>query len=158
MFNRWLERSSSDLAMLTTALASGPYPFAGVPWYSTTFGRDGILTAMECLWMDPSLAAGVLNFLADNQALEQDPRNDAEPGKILHEARDSEMALTGEIPFRRYYGSVDSTPLFVALAGAYWRRTGDLALIRQLWPALQRALAWMDHSGDIDRDGFIEYA
>ncbi|HEV8690755.1 MAG TPA: glycogen debranching N-terminal domain-containing protein [Ideonella sp.] len=158
MFNRWLERSASDLAMLTTALPSGPYPFAGVPWYSTTFGRDGILTAMECLWMDPTLAAGVLRFLADNQALEEDARNDAEPGKILHEARDSEMAHTGEIPFRRYYGSVDSTPLFVALAGAYWRRTGDIELIRTLWPALQRALQWMDRYGDIDGDGFIEYA
>ena len=158
MFNRWLERSASDLAMLTTELPTGPYPFAGVPWYSTTFGRDGILTAMECLWMDPTLAAGVLRFLADNQALEEDPRNDAEPGKILHEARDCEMAHTGEIPFRRYYGSVDATPLFVALAGAYWRRTGDLALIRQLWPALQRALGWIDRQGDVDGDGFVEYA
>ena len=158
LVNRWIERSLSDLAMLTTELPSGPYPYAGVPWYSTTFGRDGILTAMLCLWMDPTLAAGVLGFLAAHQADQKDPRNDAEPGKILHEARFSEMARTGEIPFRRYYGTVDATPLFVALAGAYHRRTGDTELIRRIWPQLMLALQWIDLYGDVDADGFVEYA
>jgi glycogen debranching enzyme len=158
LVNLWLDRSVSDLAMLTTRLPTGPYPYAGVPWYATTFGRDGILTAREYLWVDPSLARGVLAFLAATQATEDDLERDAEPGKILHEARKSEMALTGEIPFGRYYGSVDSTPLFVGLAGAYFRRTGDLDFVRGIWPNVLAALDWIDRCGDRDRDGFVEYA
>jgi glycogen debranching enzyme len=158
LLNLWLDRSADDLSMLTTSLPTGPYPFAGVPWYSTTFGRDGILTALECLWVDPSLARGVLSFLAATQAMEMDPQNDAEPGKILHEARQSEMARTREIPFGRYYGSVDSTPLFLVLAAAYWRRTGDAGLIRSIWPNILLALEWIDRFGDADGDGFVEYA
>ncbi len=158
LYNRWIDRSRSDLAMLTTALPTGPYPYAGVPWYSTTFGRDGILTAMQYLWVDPQLARGVLGFLAASQATREDAANDAEPGKILHEARKGEMARTREIPFGRYYGTVDATPLFVALAGAYHRRTGDLEFIRQIWPNIRAALEWIDRFGDVDGDGFVEYA
>jgi glycogen debranching enzyme len=154
----WFDRSVSDLDMLTTELPSGPYPFAGVPWYSTTFGRDGILTALEYLWVDPSLARGVLSFLAATQATELDPERDAEPGKILHEARASEMANTREIPFGRYYGTVDATPLFLVLAAAYWRRTGDSALVRSIWPNILAALRWIETYGDVDGDGFVEYA
>lgn len=158
LFNLWLDRSLSDLSMLNTTMPQGRYPYAGVPWYSTTFGRDGILTARECLWVDPSLARGVLAFLAATQATEEDPERDAEPGKILHEARKCEMARTREIPFGRYYGTIDATPLFVALAGAYFERTGDAEFVRSIWPNILAALEWIDRYGDRDGDGFVEYA
>ncbi|MGZ8244343.1 amylo-alpha-1,6-glucosidase [Methylomagnum sp.] len=157
-FNDWLNRSGSDLEMLVTHTPEGMYPYAGVPWYSTPFGRDGLITALQTLWMRPALARGVLTFLAATQADRLDPAQDAEPGKILHEARSGEMATLGEIPFGRYYGTVDATPLFVILAGHYYRRTSDRDFIRTIWPNIERALAWIDNYGDSDGDGFVEYA
>ena len=148
-------RAASDLRMLTTSKPTGPYPYAGIPWFSTAFGRDALITALLVLWQDPSLAQGVLAYLAQEQATEFDPASDAEPGKILHEVRAGEMAEMREVPFRRYYGSVDATPLFVMLAGAYLERTDDVATVRRIWPNILAALGWMDRQAD--RHGFLTY-
>ncbi|MDP1914226.1 amylo-alpha-1,6-glucosidase [Brevundimonas sp.] len=156
-FNDWLDQSRADVALLTTDLPTGPYPYAGVPWFSTPFGRDGIITAWQMLWLDPSLAKGVLTYLAARQATEFSAFQDSAPGKIMHETRGGEMSALGEVPFGLYYGGVDTTCLFVTLAGAYARRTGDFATIRTLWPNLIAAVGWMRDHGDINGDGLISY-
>ncbi|WP_426040361.1 glycogen debranching N-terminal domain-containing protein [Brevundimonas sp. TWP2-3-4b1] len=157
-FNAWLDQSRSDIALLTTDLPTGPYPYAGTPWFSTPFGRDGIISAWQMLWLDPSLAKGVLTYLAARQATEVSPFQDSQPGKIMHETRGGEMSALGEVPFGLYYGGVDTTCLFVALAGAWFRRTGDQETIRALWPNLVAATEWMRDYGDSNGDGLIDYA
>src|SRR6266446_1672053 len=157
IFNEVLCQSMADLNMLMTTTPQGRYPYAGIPWYSTTFGRDGIITAMQMLWIDPRVARGVLKRLAFYQAKTFDPLADAEPGKILHEMRGGEMAVLREVPFAQYYGSVDATPLFVLLAGLYVERTGDEETLAELWPSIEAALGWINGPGDPDQDGFVEY-
>ena len=157
IFNEVLCQAMADLNMLMTDTPQGRYPYAGIPWYSTTFGRDGIITAMQMLWVDSRIARGVLKRLAFYQAKTVDPVSDAEPGKILHEMRGGEMASLREVPFAQYYGSVDATPLFVLLAGLYVERTGDEETLAELWPSIEAALGWIDGAGDPDRDGFVEY-
>lgn len=156
-FDEVINRATSDVYTLITRGPLGKYPYAGIPWFNTIFGRDGIVTAIFMLWIDPSIACGVLRTLAAIQADGTDPAADAQPGKIVHEIRYGEMARLGEVPFRRYYGTVDATPLFIVLAGLYFERTGDLDTIRGIWPNIRAALNWIDRYGDLDGDGFVEY-
>src|SRR5258708_2805856 len=125
--------------MLKNQTPQGPYPPSGTPRDSTTLGRGRRITAPPMLWVDPRIARGVLFRLAALQAQTTDAPSDAEPGKILHEVRFGEMAALGEVPFGLYYGSVDSTPLFVLLAGLYFERTGDAKALAELWPAIEAA-------------------
>ena len=157
LFNESIKKAISDIMMMLTSTPNGSYPYGGIPWYATVFGRDGIITALQCLWIKPEIAGDVLKYLAATQAHEVDRKRAAEPGKIIHESRKGEMAALGEIPFGAYYGSVDSTPLFLMLAGAYLKRTGDMELIRGIWESIELAVSWMEDYGDNDGDGFLEY-
>jgi len=158
-----LAQAMTDVFMLTAPAAPGTwhdvdrYVYAGIPWFATVFGRDGLITARQLLAFAPGLARSVLRVLAALQGKKEDELRDEQPGKIIHEARYGEMAATGEVPFGRYYGSVDATPLFCMLLGDYTRATGDLALARELWPNALAALDWIARYGDRDGDGYVEY-
>lgn len=155
VFNDWVERARADVALLTTELPTGPYPYAGIPWFSTAFGRDGVISGLQMLWLNPGLARGVLAFLAEHQATETSPFSDSQPGKIMHETRKGEMAALRELPFGRYYGGVDTTPLYIHLACAYADRTGDMAFIDKLWPSLKAAAEWTEEASRAT--GFVTY-
>ena len=157
LFDRFIDASMRDLHALLMPLGDTSLPAAGIPWYVAPFGRDSLVTACETLMINPGVARGTLLALARLQATADEPWRDAEPGKILHELRTGELARTGSIPHTPYYGTVDATPLFLMIAGGYYRWTLDLETMAQLRPALDAALAWIDEWGDRDGDGFVEY-
>ena len=156
-FDAWVTRSLRDLAQLRTDGPPGAYVKAGIPWFATVFGRDGLVTALETLVFAPELAADVLRTLAALQGREHRPERDEEPGKIVHELREGEMAATGEVPFGRYYGTVDATPLFLVLLADYAARTADDALVEELWPAALAAVEWVEHQLR-EGEGYLTYA
>lgn len=152
-----LKRSAADLTSMIRSAPEGTFLMAGIPWFATLFGRDSILTALFTLPFNPALAVGTLKTLASLQGSQIDKRRDEEPGKIVHEIRSGEMAATGQVPFGRYYGSIDSTPLFLWLLGRYVATTGDLNLAEELWRNVERAFEWIERWGDRDGDMYVEY-
>ncbi|MBI3748236.1 MAG: amylo-alpha-1,6-glucosidase [Chloroflexi bacterium] len=158
LVNQVISRSMSDLRLLESTDPQGePFIAAGVPWFTTLFGRDSLITSLQSLPFLPRLAVETLEILAGRQATAEDPWRDAEPGKILHELRTGEMSRTGELPFSPYYGSIDATPLWLILLGETHDWTGDDALVERYWPNALAALDWIDKWGDRDGDGFVEY-
>jgi glycogen debranching enzyme len=157
LFDRFIDASIRDLHALMIPASGGTLPAAGIPWYVAPFGRDSLLTACEALMINPDVARGTLLVLAGLRARADEAWRDAEPGKILHELRAGELARTGHVPHTPYYGTADATPLFLALAGAYYRWTSDVDTMAALRPAFDAALEWIDRWGDCDGDGFVEY-
>jgi len=157
LLNRLLQQSQGDLYLLLERLSTGPYPVAGIPWFAVPFGRDGIITALESLIINPDIARGVLYYLACHQGQVVNEQREEEPGKILHEMRYGEMARTGEIPHTPYFGSIDATPLFLVLFAQAMDWLDDDDLYADLLPAVHRALEWIDRYGDLDGDGYVEY-
>lgn len=154
----YLDRAVLDLRMMQTDQGDGTSSFdAGIPWFSTLFGRDALITSYQALTVDAELAKGTLVKLAEFQGTKVDDWRDEEPGKIFHEIRYGELAGTGEIPHTPYYGTVDATPLWLVLYGAVFFWTGDREFAERLWPHAERALEWIDRYGDYDGDGYVEY-
>lgn len=157
LLNRVLERSLLDLRILLADRGQGRFSVAGIPWFAVPFGRDSLIAAAQVLALNPELARGALQTMAGLQGHAVNAWRREEPGKIPHELRSDEMSNLDELPFKRYYGSVDSTPLFLVLLCEYFAWTGDLDLVRELLPNVRAALTWLDTYGDADGDGFLEY-
>jgi glycogen debranching enzyme len=154
---RAFDRSIADLAALRMRTGNNRRPLfaAGMPWFMTVFGRDTAITSLQTLLLGPEIAVGALDALTELQAREEDPTIDAEPGKIVHEVREGRCA---EFWFPRYYGSVDSTPLYLVLFAETWRWTDDASFARRMREPALLALDWIDRYGDRDGDGFVEYS
>ena len=157
LLNQVVERARRDLESLHTSIRGEGFFAAGIPWFTTLFGRDSLITGLQVLPMNAEIATETLRLLATYQAHETDPRRDAQPGKILHELRVGELAATGSIPHSPYYGTVDATPLFLILASEYVKWTGNLALFDELRGPLEQALRWIDNYGDSNADGYVDY-
>jgi glycogen debranching enzyme len=157
LFDSLLTRSQEDLASLISHTADGTFMMAGIPWFATLFGRDSIITTLGMLPFNPQVATLTLRTLAGMQGERIDETRGEQPGKIVHEIRGGEMAATGEVPFGRFYGSVDSTPLFLWLYGRCVATIGNLELAEEFWPSAERALEWIERWGDRDGDGYVEY-
>jgi glycogen debranching enzyme len=157
LFNQLLARSRRDLRALYTDTEGGAILAAGIPWYVTVFGRDSLIASHQLLMVNARPAREALELLAAKQGTTVDDWRDEQPGKILHEIRQGELARAGLVPHSPYFGSVDATPWFLILYGMHFRWTGDLGFAEKLLPAAEAALEWIDRDGDLDGDGFVEY-
>lgn len=157
LFNEMIDRGASDIRALLTDTEYGKVFDAGIPWFTSPFGRDSLITARETLLLNSEPARHCLGFLAKLQATEHDTWRDAQPGKIMHELRRGELALSGQIPHTPYYGSVDSTPLFLILFKDYYDWSGDKEFVVAHKQNIMRAVEWLTKWADMDNDGFIEY-
>jgi glycogen debranching enzyme len=157
LFNQLLARSRRDLRALYTDTEGGAILAAGIPWYVTVFGRDSLIASHQLLMVNTRPAREALELLAAKQGTRVDDWRDEQPGKILHEIRQGELARAGLVPHSPYFGSVDATPWFLILFGMHFRWTGDLGFAEKLLPAAEAALEWIDRDGDLDGDGFVEY-
>lgn len=157
-FDAMLRQAVDDLRALYIHTDGEQIISAGIPWYTTAFGRDSIITSLQTLPLNPQIAADTLRYLARRQGRKEDPFTEEQPGRIMHELRRGEMARAGEIPHVPYYGTIDATPLWLILLHETWRWTADTDLVAELLPNAERALDWIDRYGDIDGDGFVEYA
>ena len=158
LVQRVVERSVADLQALRSRLDGFHYFSAGIPWYATLFGRDSIITAMQCLAWSPQVPEETLRLLADLLGRREDPVHEEQPGKVLHELRVGEVAGADLTPLARYYGTVDATPLWLCLLCDHADWSGDLTLFRQLRPQVEAMLEWIDGPGDSDGDGLLDYA
>ena len=156
-FDRMLARGRTDLRALVTNRPTGLFPAAGVPWFAAPFGRDALIASLQTIALNPDIAIGTLRFLALHQGKEVNDWQDEQPGKILHEVRVGEMSIRGTMPHTPYYGSVDATPLFLILFAEVMCWLDDDDLYRELLPAVEAALNWIDEFGDMDGDGYVEY-
>lgn len=158
LFNRLYERGLLDIRVLLTDLGRGRFPVAGLPWFAVPFGRDSLIAALQLLPIHPEVAKGTILTMAQYQGEKVDPWRDEEPGKIMHELRCGELANTNQVPFNPYYGSIDSTPLFLVLIGEYVKWTDDKKLLEMMLPHIRRALEWIDTYGSRDGcGGFVAY-
>jgi glycogen debranching enzyme len=157
LFDQLLARGLRDLRALYTGMDGGGIIAAGIPWYVAPFGRDTLITSHQMLMLSPRPARESLQVLAEYQGTKVDDWRDEDPGKILHEIRKGELASSGYLPHTPYYGSVDSTPWFLILLAQYFRWTNDLGFVKDLLPAAEAALTWIDEYGDLDGDGFVEF-
>lgn len=157
LFDKLYDRGVQDLRVLLTDLGHGPFPVAGLPWFSVPFGRDSLIAALQMLSLNPNIARGTLLTMASHQGTKEDEWRDEQPGKVMHEIRFGELAKTNQVPFTPYYGTIDATPLFLLLAAEYYHWTGDSEFIIALMPHLQAALEWVREYGDSDQDSFVEY-
>ncbi|PSB12547.1 amylo-alpha-1,6-glucosidase [Pleurocapsa sp. CCALA 161] len=154
-FNRLIERGEQDIYLLRQSFEERKFLSAGIPWFSTLFGRDSIIAAWQTLILDPKIAKDTLFILAQYQGTIEDQWREESPGKILHELRLGEMARCGEIPHTPYYGTVDATPLWLILYAEYYAWSGDRDTIEQLWENALAAMSWIDRNSN--STGYLAY-
>ncbi|MCD1296179.1 glycoside transferase [Methanocella sp. CWC-04] len=158
LMNNIIETCILDLRSLIIQTKKGLLvPAAGIPWYDTIFGRDSLITSMQTLMLNPTLSRSTLSFLTIYQGTKVDSWKDEQPGKILHEIREGELANLQHIPHTPYYGTIDATMLYVILMSEYYKWTGDVTILSDIKNGAENAINWIDNYGDLDGDGYVEY-